>query len=104
MARLDKHALLRRSAGVMTIVVASVLGTVATAVAWRNEQRGVTERDRRLTDSASGTFAAQLISTIESLRGVSGLAADGSVSDIEFKAFSSEVLPGSLIEIGRAHV
>ena len=72
------------------------LGCAATALASASEREAAQQRDRRAASIAASALAGAL-QTVSSLRGVSGLATTGEVSEVAFRAFGTEVLSGQLL-------
>ena len=72
------------------------LGCAATALASASEREAAQQRDRRAASIAASALAGAL-QTVSSLRGVSGLATTGDVSEVAFHAFGTEVLSGQLL-------
>jgi serine phosphatase RsbU (regulator of sigma subunit) len=72
------------------------LGCAATALASASEREAAQQRDRRAVSIAASALAGAL-QTVSSLRGVSGLATTGEVSEVAFHAFGAEVLSGQLL-------
>ena len=72
-----------------------VLGGSATLLVARFAQTGARERDQRAADLVANSLSAGFQRTLAALRGVSGLAADGEVTDAEFTAFAREARQGS---------
>lgn len=72
-----------------------VAGLVATTLAVREAHDTTRERDDRLVDLVRSEVSARLEGSVASLRGTSGLAIDGQVTEQEFAAMAAEVVPGS---------
>ena len=72
------------------------LGCAATALAAASERDAAQQRDRRAASIAASSLAGAL-RTVTALRGVSGLATNGEVSEVAFRAFGAEVLGGQAL-------
>lgn len=72
-----------------------VAGLVATTLAIREAHDTTRERDDRLVDLVRSEVSARLEGSVASLRGSSGLAIDGQVTEQEFVAMAAEVVPRS---------
>jgi hypothetical protein len=87
----------RRAAGTAAALIGLVLiGTAATVLSVDRVRFESSERDRIAAAVVQERLAADIGDAVASLRGVDGLAADGSVTSAEFTAFASGVLPDSL--------
>jgi serine phosphatase RsbU (regulator of sigma subunit)/sensor domain CHASE-containing protein len=87
-----------RVATAALLSAAIVLGMSASVVSFRAADIEIKRREQERTDLAATRISAQLTQAVSSLRGVSGLAVDGSVSDAAFEAFAREVVDTSLFE------
>ena len=87
----------RRVGSAAAVVVAAILvfGGIATWSVWDAERDRAERRDRRAAERTALALSEAIETNLSRLRGAGALAADGAVTDDEFRVFASDVLPGS---------